>query len=141
MRTLTSLIIILIGCTSAFAGNLPNEKAFQASLTNALRGQDHEAFYKLVCFDGVDKNWEKGNKQVFEVFFKQAVKTPRFTGSIGAWGGKISQPPPTQCYNLPLVAAYLMNFAPGESINLPLGLKGDQLKVLCVVLKDDAKGQ
>jgi len=141
MKIPALLIIIMLGYTSVFAGSQPDKKAFQESLTNALRNQDHEAFYKLVCFDAVDKNWEKSNKQVFEVLFEQAEKTPRFTGSIAAWGGYISQPLPGQRYNLPLAAAYRMNFALGESFNLPLGVKDGQLKVLCVVLKDGSEAQ
>jgi hypothetical protein len=135
MKYLASFVLVLLTYSSVLAGGLPNESEFQASLTRALKAQDREAFYKLVCFDGVDKNWEKANKEIIEDLFTQAANSPGFTGSIGSSGANIPQPMSTQRYNLPLIAAYLIHIAPGTTMNIPLGLKDGQLKVVCLVSK------
>lgn len=135
MKSLPALFLLLITCATVLAEGLPNEKEFQASLTQALKDQNREAFYKLVCFDGADKNWMKSNKQVFEVLFQEAKKYPNFTGSISAGKARILQPLSTQRFNLPLVAAYLMHISQGETVNLPLGLKDGELKVVCTILR------
>ncbi len=135
MKYLVIFFLVLITFSAGSANGLPHGSEFQASLTRALKDQDREAFYKLVCFDGCDKDWVKTNKQRFEDLFKEAASSPKFTGSIGGWGGKIVQPLPTQTYNIPLAAAYLLHVTPGATMNVALGMKDGELRVACLVLK------
>jgi len=112
------------------------EDRFVKAMTAALKSQDHDAFYNLVCFDSLDEDWVANNKMVFGCYFNQAKDTPNFTGSIEHTAPTSSSSLPTQEYNMSVVARYLIHIAPGTTMNIPLGVKNGEFRVACIRLKE-----
>lgn len=136
MKTLSSIFFSIFWICSACCAGDVDESQFVKAITTALRNQDRDAFYELVCFEKLDKDWIATNKAIFEINFREAKSTPSFEGSISRSLESINAPMPTLKYNCSVTAAYLMHIAPGTTMNIPLCLNNGEFKVACKMLRE-----
>ena len=137
MKTLAHILLSLALVCSAFCKDNTSEAQFIDAVTKALRTQDREAFYKLVCFDRLDADWIANNKRIFEDYFKEARSAPSFTGSIRNGTAFLSSTLPTQEYNQPIIGTYLMHIAPETAMNIPICMKDGAFRIASLMLKPE----
>jgi hypothetical protein len=135
MKSFTLLFLSLALVCSAVCQDNTQQVQFVDAVTTALKNQDRNAFYDLVSFDKLDKDWIANNKMIFEDYFRQAQSSPFFTASFRQSSASSIATLPTQQYTHPVIGTYLMHIDPDTTMNLPVCVDNGEFRIATIMPK------
>lgn len=135
MKSFTILFLSLALVCSAVCQDNTQQVQFVDAVTTALKNQDRDAFYDLVSFDKLDKDWIANNKMIFEDYFRQAQSSPFFTASFRPSSASSIATLPTQQYTHPVIGTYLMHIDPDTAMNLPVCMDSGEFRIATIMPK------
>jgi hypothetical protein len=135
MKSFILLFLSLALVCSAVCQDNTQQVQFVDAVTTALKNQDRNAFYDLVSFDKLDKDWIANNKMIFEDYFRQAQSLPSFTASFKQSSASSIATLPTQQYTHPVIGTYLMHIDPDTAMNLPVCMDSGEFRIATIMPK------
>ena len=135
MKSFTLLFLSLALVCSAVCQDNTQQVQFVDAVTTALKNQDRNAFYDLVSFDKLDKDWVANNKMIFEDYFRQAQSSPSFTASLSSSSASSFATLPTQQYTHPVIGTYLMHIDPDTTMNLAVCMDNGEFRIATIMPK------